>query len=225
MDWHKQRLDDLNVPYGWLSLISLDWIGDEPQTLDTFPGVWQRRGDGVTVTFTAEDAVTRNGEPVTGELHLDEHDRTLRDSRGREAEYAPRFGAQMVRVRTEEFTPRDIPTYPHDEAWTITVPHRPTDDTVEVRSAQPFGTHTLQGTGYATIDGKEMLLTDGLIFSDPTGWRRAPATVSEDGATVTIDFNQSTIFPFHLSPYGTCPTAPASNHFDRTVEAGEISPQ
>ena len=42
-----------------------------------------------------------------------------------------------------------------------------------------------------------------------------------DGETVVIDFNRATIFPAHMSPYGTCPKAPADNRIKARVKAGE----
>lgn len=43
--WHDARVDGLNAPYGWLSLISQDWLEDNvPQRIDGIPGTWLLRG-------------------------------------------------------------------------------------------------------------------------------------------------------------------------------------
>lgn len=39
-DWKTKREHDLADPYGWLALVSLDWLDDTPRRYGDLPGVW-----------------------------------------------------------------------------------------------------------------------------------------------------------------------------------------
>src|SRR5262249_40321975 len=78
--WHKERIEDLKRPGGWLSLVGLFWLkegenrfGSSPDNTVIFPtgsapavaGTLDRHGKAVRVHAAPGVALTRDGKPVT----------------------------------------------------------------------------------------------------------------------------------------------------------------
>lgn len=69
--WHEERIAAVAAPYGPLSLTGTHWLADHPEgRIPAVPGRWREDGDEVVLTATAEDAVTVDGKPLTGEIRL-----------------------------------------------------------------------------------------------------------------------------------------------------------
>lgn len=213
--WRQDRNEKLREPFGWLSLVSLDWLGPEPQTLQTFPGTWTAHGNAVTWN-------DQEFQVVPGEAIYVEAD-------GKQAEIALRFGRICVRVRDPRSPVRTdfagTESYDYADEARVEGEFVAFDEprSIDVPSAYPGGSINLTAIGELTIPGEApLLVTEGpsgphVIFSDPSNelWRSAPV----DGNIV--DFNRSTFFPASFTPYATCPTPPAQNRLSNPVLAGE----
>src|SRR5947209_351304 len=44
-DWREQRERELADPYGWLALVSLDWLEEKPREYPGLPGRWWQDKD------------------------------------------------------------------------------------------------------------------------------------------------------------------------------------
>lgn len=239
--WHVERNQKLREPHGWLSLINLEWVGDQPGELQSFPGVWSADDHTVTATFTESDRVTQNGEPVTGTVVMQiprgESNTSLEALSGLQAEVASRFGKIVVRTRDPQAPTRqdflETQLFDYSSQWVVQGPWAPFADpvTVPIPSAYEGRPMTLTGQGVVELFGTDLTVTGSdpehlqLIFFDPTNgeeteaWRSAPVTILGDIATV--DFNRAVNFPAHFTPFGTCPTPPAGNTLSVPVRAGE----
>lgn len=247
-DWRRDRDESLRNPYGWFSLVELTWLGTTPRELSHFPGRWSASADGQTITVEIPEGehLLRDGEKVTGKVDVavapGVTDRSLRDDRGREIEVMYRFGKPGIRVRDPHAPALDadhrIARYKFSPKWVLrgrmwAFPE-PVDTTVDAAVDGEHHTITTWGrTEVALPNGKAVALTltgsgpenSSVMFRDRTSgnttveWRSAPVVV--DGQTVIIDFNRATIFPAHMSPYGTCPKPPEENFIDAKVKAGE----
>ncbi len=174
-----------------------------------------------------------------------ESDRSISDSDGREIEVAYRFWGPCVRVRDPHAKRLELfeqsgglDRYDFDPSWVLRgriIPRGAVEE-IEVGSAIEGGTQIMPTWANAELalpgDGTVTLMLRGegpeessVVFHDHTngdttpGWRYAPAVI--DGETVVVDFNRASIFPAHLSPFGTCPKPPEGNRIDMRVEAGE----
>lgn len=245
--WCLQREATLRDPYGWLSLIGLDWLEEKDKSLATFPGRWSAvNGTATFVPVAGEPAVYQEGalvdSPLTFSLVAGSSDRSLRDANGREIEVMLRFGRPCVRVRDPRADLlvgfQGVDRFAFDPTWVLRGRVRPYSQvkTLEVGSAVEGSSHQQQAWADADLalpDGEvlSVILTgsspgsSSVPFFDLTsgestpGWRNAPAVI--DGETVVVDFNRSTIYPAHMTPFGTCPKPPESNVVPLRVEAGE----
>ncbi len=247
-EWREQRDASLKEPYGWFSLVELTWLDQTPKELSHFPGLWSASEDGQTITalITEDDPLYRGDEKVTGDVVIEVApgvtDRSYRDSKGREIEVMYRFGKPGIRVRDPHAPALEndyrIARFKFDPKWVVRGRMLPYDEVREVTvdAAVEGGSHVISTWGEAEValpkDRTATLVVTGtgpekssVYFYDKSSgdttaeWRSAP--VSVDGETVVIDFNRATIFPAHMSPYGTCPKPPASNRIDAQVKAGE----
>ncbi|QTG75440.1 DUF1684 domain-containing protein [Trueperella pecoris] len=125
-NFRASRNRSLAEDFGWLTLVSFEWVGDEPGRLDSFPGVWRVEDDAVWASFVPEDGVEREDNPVEGDVVIrlldEESDFSLR-SGGRMAEVAKRGGAYAVRVRDNNAPlQRDfvgVPVWDYDPAFVL----------------------------------------------------------------------------------------------------------
>lgn len=247
-EWRDKRDASLHDPYGWFSLVELTWLDATARKLETFPGLWSASDDGQTITVSLPpgEHLFRDGQEVTGTVEVEVApgvtDRSLRDDQGREAEVMYRFGKPGVRVRDPQApglaNDYRIARYTFDPTWVVRGRIRPFREPqdITVGAAVPGGSHVLTAWAEAEValpGGETARLTvtgDGpdrssVFFYDVTSgnttseWRSAPLVV--DGETVIIDFNRATIFPAHITPYGTCPKPPEDNHVNVKVKAGE----
>lgn len=242
--WREEQNESLSKSHGWLTVSSLSWLTDEPHTVDAFPGTWSFDGEYVHATFEEGDGVTLNGEPAVGEFEIrpDEDPMPEFTKGAKIMEIAPRGGRVILRVRDDEAALRKsfsgVPTYDYDPEWVVPVDYKPYEEPRDrdILTAQEGFTRKMAFSGEAEMKlGDEtynMCVTDSdepfVIFTDKTsgkesaGWRSTPLRKTDDGWV--IDFNYSTNFPAHYTPFGVCPRPVAENMLDVAIPAGQQKP-
>lgn len=72
--WHDRRIASLNRPYGWLSLISQDWLTDsKPQSVSRIPGEWLLDEEEVYYlpdSSSEEHPLLVDGKPARERTHI-----------------------------------------------------------------------------------------------------------------------------------------------------------
>ncbi|WP_299537573.1 DUF1684 domain-containing protein [uncultured Streptomyces sp.] len=245
--WHQGRIAAVAAPYGPLSLSGTHWLSGYPEgRIPAVPGQWREEGDAVVLTAAAEDGLTVDGKPLTGEIRLTADTGPIDDARVAHGErrlfVLRREGLWAVR----DFDPasparrafRTIDATPYDPAWTLPGTFRPyaADRTVRVQNADGVE----RGLGLAgeiafTVDGAEHTLQvavepDGslwAVFADATSGNSSyrfrflrPAAPAPDG-TVTVDFNRTLLPPCAFADHFICPFPPPGNTLAVAVPAGE----
>ncbi|GAA2179063.1 DUF1684 domain-containing protein [Brooklawnia cerclae] len=135
-EWHEARVRRLNSPYGWLSLVSLDWLDEgTPLRIANVPGSWVLV-EGI-ITYVPDDGaetITVDGKPVTeATVVLDEHGQDAGQGRSSRLlagdlrlEVLSRVDSlgeaiHGIRVRDPKESARrqlpDVPVFPFDPAW------------------------------------------------------------------------------------------------------------
>jgi uncharacterized protein (DUF1684 family) len=247
-EWKANRERDLAEPYGWLALVSLEWLADSPTEYAGLPGRWWQDADAAYFDPRGAD-VTHEGEPITDvrRFELVNSGPGTRVVAGEvEIEMARRSG-YLIRVHDpkapvlHDFT--GVPAYAPDPAWVLRGTFEPFDEPhpTTVGAVVEGLSHVYLAPGVVRFshDGTEHTLTafngrtDGLsiLFTDRTsGVTTYPANrslpVARPGAdgTVLLDFNRAVNLPCAFTDYATCPLPPAGNHLPFAVEAGEQLP-
>jgi hypothetical protein len=248
-DWKRNREQDLAEPYGWLALVSLDWLTDQPTQYPGLPGLWWQDSEAAFVDPQGAD-ITHEGEPVTG-VHRFELINSGPGTRvvagDLEVEVARRSG-YLIRVHDpkapvlQEF--HGVPAYEPDPAWVLRGTFEPFDEpqATTVGAVVPGLNHVYQAPGIVRFDhaGKSHTLTAfngkaagglNILFTDATsGVTTYPANrsigvaeIADDGSVV-LDFNRAVNLPCAFTDYATCPLPPAGNNLPFAVEAGERLP-
>ncbi|GAA2180342.1 DUF1684 domain-containing protein [Brooklawnia cerclae] len=141
-EWHDNRIKDLNRPYGWLSVVSQDWLTEaEPFTSEFVPGQWLLRDEDIYYYPDEErtahgDLLTVDGKEARTPIHIP-HGYNSNSGTGSsvplfykdlEVETITRVNAQgekihAVRVRDPREAARkgfaDIETFPLSEEWIV----------------------------------------------------------------------------------------------------------
>ncbi|MDO4887761.1 MAG: DUF1684 domain-containing protein [Actinomycetaceae bacterium] len=246
--WREERNETLASEHGWLTLIALTWLGQQPAKIEGFPGVWSVVDDAAHARFQVEDDVRQTGDPVEGEvvIKLESGSDFSLACGTRVAEVARRAGGYIVRVRDSQAPTRQsftgVPVFDYDPAAVVAGTFDPYESPrdVPIRTANPDvpGSATLIGEVSFVYDGKPQRIAvqdDGdtfkAVFHDETngtesaGWRYVNFPKPEaGGAGVTIDFNRALNFPAAFTPFGTCPQPPEGNDIAAPVRAGERKP-
>ncbi|WP_298254442.1 DUF1684 domain-containing protein [uncultured Arthrobacter sp.] len=107
--FRDRRDAELAEPHGWLTLTSLQWLGDEPSTVDLVPGLWASAEGRARLLAGAADGLTEvsSGRPVEGAITaaLDDEESLSWVSYGGEdghrivVELARRAGRYAIRTR------------------------------------------------------------------------------------------------------------------------------
>ena len=247
-DWRTEREQGLADPYGWLALVSLDWLENDPRSYPGLPGRWWQ--DSEAAYFDPQGAsVTYEGSPVTEVLRLE----LINSGPGvrivvgdLEVEVARRSG-YLIRVHDpkasvlREF--HGVPTYGPNESFVFDGVFEPFDEprptTVGAVVEGLSHVYTAPGVVRFRRDGVEHTLTafngkDGglsILFTDGTSGVTTYAAnrslpVGKPGAdgTVTLDFNRAVNLPCAFTDFATCPLPPEGNRLGFDVEAGEKTP-
>lgn len=247
-EWHTDRERTLADPYGWLALVSLDWLEDSPRSYPELPGQWWQ--DAEAAYFDPQGAeATYDGRPVTDVLRLE----LVNSGPGArvvagdvEIEVARRSG-YLIRVHDPKASVlrdfRGVPAYEPDEAYVFDGVYEPFDEprpttvgaVVEglshvytapgvIRFQRDGVEHTLTAFN-GKVDDLEILFTDATsgVTTYAANRSLAVAKPTDDGA-VRLDFNRAKNLPCAFTDYATCPLPPEGNRLAFAVEAGEKIP-
>ncbi|MEV6923313.1 DUF1684 domain-containing protein [Dactylosporangium sp. NPDC051485] len=244
--WRAERDRSLQEPYGWLSPVALHWLDDTPRRFPETPGTWSATAGAVTLSATAADGLTRDGEPVVGESRIVDASRpwTVADRR---IELMRHNIGWAVRVRDPQSPTRlgftGVPTYDFDPAWQLDgtfVPFdAPRDTTVLAvvaglaHPATALGTvrcvvasHPVELLAFAGGPNLVVLFTDATSGVSTNAGSRALVIPAPVGSTdVVVDFNRATNPPAAFTAFATCPLAPPENRLPFAVTAGERRPR
>lgn len=183
--WHRARIEEVNRAYGWLAVVSQDWLAEGEFFASEFvPGQWLLKDDEVYY-FPDQEAVTQgdvmlvDGKAATGPTHIP---RGINKNSGtgsavsvfygdREVETITRLNYRgetihAVRVRDPQAAARkkveDIETFPLSEEWIVPATFTPTEieshDVPTVESSI-WETHFTIGTMELTIHGEPYSLS------------------------------------------------------------------
>ncbi|MFJ7902475.1 DUF1684 domain-containing protein [Streptomyces sp. NPDC096198] len=245
--WHERRTEQVSAPDGPLALTGTYWLEDLPDgQLPAIPGSWRAEEDGVVLLAAADDGLTVDGEPFSGEVRLGPDPGPATRSRvaagGRRLVVLVREEVWGVRVYDPDAPGRSafrgIDASPHDPRWSVEGHFTPYGEHRTVLVENADGRHrglALGGVLAFTLDGQDLTLQvsveeDGslwAVFADATSgdssyrfrFLRPPAPDAE-GRT-TVDFNRSLLPPCAFADHFVCPFPPPGNTLGVAIEAGE----
>ena len=218
--WHRQREAYMTEPYGWLSLVSIDWLSDGADVqLDNFPGLWHQTGDTVVYTPAEGAQIVNDGTVLDGPKHVSvpgEGDFNLEDfSYGRlRAQLIKRIGSDRkfaVRVRDphshgiKEF--QGIPSFEPSQRWVLPAHYEAAeqyqDVTVEAVDEGLTHNETTIGTLHVTIEGRDYALAVFQAHNDDSAQTRVnPETGQTEYLNNRANIENSGHFYFRDSTSG-----------------------
>ncbi|MGV9880396.1 DUF1684 domain-containing protein [Streptomyces sp. NPDC003006] len=244
--WHEQRTETVAAPYGPLALTGTHWLADHPDgSIPDIPGRWAETPDAVALTARAEDGLTVDGQPLTGEARLgaDSGPAAARVAHGeRRLVVIRREGLWAVRDFDPDAATRrafkGIEATSYDARWAVPGRFTPygEDRTVTVGNAD--GKERGLGLGGELsfrLGGTEHTLqvsveADGslwAVFADATSGASSyrfrflrPAAPDAEGRT-TVDFNRALLPPCAFADHFICPFPPPGNTLVTGIAAGE----
>lgn len=232
--WHEHRTATVSAPYGLLSLTGTYWLADHPEgRIPAVPGSWREDGDEVVLTAVAEDGLSVDGRPLTGEIRLGVDHTPVQDSR------VAHGGRRLVVMRREGlFAVRDfdpgaparqafagIEATPYDPRWTVPGTFHAYDEQRTVRVGNADGRERglgLSGELVFELGGARHSLhaaveSDGslwAVFADATSGNSSyrfrflrPAAPAEN-SSVIVDFNRALLPPCAFAGHFICPLPP-----------------
>jgi uncharacterized protein (DUF1684 family) len=247
--WKVARERELAHPFGWLALVSLDWLSYTPQEYPGVPGRWWQDSAAAYVDPDGA-ALTVDGTPLTGvhRFELVNSGAGARVAAGDvEIEIARRTG-YLIRVHDPSAPALSVfagvPTYDPDPGWVVAGRfepfERPRPVTVGavveglshvytapgvVRFEHDGETHTLTAFNGLRGEGLTILFTDATSGVTTYAANRAlDTTTQDDDGVVLLDFNRARNLPCAFTDFATCPLPPAGNHLPFAVTAGELLP-
>ncbi|GAB1510376.1 DUF1684 domain-containing protein [Actinophytocola sp. KF-1] len=246
--WRVARERELAHPYGWLALVSLDWLSDTPRRYPAVPGTWWQDRDAAYLDPGGAE-LTVDGVPVPDvrRFELVDSGPGARVVAGDiEVEVARRSG-YLIRVHDPSAPALSafagVPTYDPDPAWVIPARFepfgRPRPVTVGavveglshvyaapgvVRFEHESATYTLTAFNGLRGDGLSILFTDATSGVTTYAANRAVEVAAPDDGAVLLDFNRARNLPCAFTDFATCPLPPAGNHLPFAVTAGELLP-
>lgn len=241
--WHQQRLERLQKPDGWLSLVGLHWLSERDLKID---GVGQARLEGETVRFRFEPGVTLGEQELqTAAVGPDRPEGEDVYRHGSLRFFVIRRGPRVgLRVKDENSSARlnfkGIERFPVDPNWRLQGRLEPHETQVKTRSVVGVTTsESSPGRAVFSFRGKTyrpLLMGTPedekffLVFADETSGRSTYSAcrflyVERDGDHgLILDFNKAFNPPCAFTPYATCPLPYPENVFDFAVGAGEKAP-
>lgn len=245
--WRVARERTLADPHGWLALVSLNWLDDEPRAHAGAPGRWWQDGEAAYLD-PAGAALSHAGAPVTGvhRFELVDSGPGARVVAGElEVEVARRSG-YLIRVHDPEAPAlaafQGVPAFDPDPSWVLRGRFEPFAEprSTTVGAVVEGLSHVYVSPGLVRFDhaGRTHALTAfngrtrgvDILFTDETSGvttyaanRSLSAEVADDGSVV-LDFNRATNLPCAFTDFATCPLPPAGNHLPFAVTAGERIP-
>ncbi|HEX3790838.1 MAG TPA: DUF1684 domain-containing protein [Pseudonocardiaceae bacterium] len=247
--WHNDREESLAEPYGWLALVSLDWLENAPRAYPGLPGLWWQDQDAAYLDPQGT-TVTHEGEPVTEvrRFELVNSGAGTRVIAGDvEIEIARRSG-YLIRVHDPKAPVlhafHGVPSYQPNPGWVIQGRFQPFDEprptTVGAVVEGLSHVYVAPGLVHFEHDGVQHTLTAfngkqpgalSILFTDGTSGvttyaanRSLPIDAPAEDGTVVLDFNHAVNLPCAFTDYATCPLPPQGNNLPFAVEAGEKIP-
>ncbi|QFZ20257.1 DUF1684 domain-containing protein [Saccharothrix syringae] len=246
--WKEERERNLADPYGWLALVSLDWLEDRPRGYAGLPGLWWQDEEAAYLDPQGADLV-HDGAPVTGvrRFELVNSGAGTRVTAGDVEIEVARRGGYLIRVHDPEAPVlrefRGVPAYDPSPEWVLTGTFEPFDEprptTVGAVVEGLSHVYTAPGVVRFRHGGVEHALTAfngtggglSILFTDATsGVTTYPANRSlavpapDADGRVVLDFNRAVNLPCAFTDYATCPLPPEGNRLPFAVEAGERTP-
>lgn len=129
--WRDQNDQNLRVPYGWLTLSSLTWLGEDPSPISDFPGQWSHHLTQVKVRFEDPGGIglvdpneeAGRAQPAAADLEFPAQDPPVLEHQQARAEVAKRGSGVCVRIRHADSTLRrsftGTPAWPWQAKWVI----------------------------------------------------------------------------------------------------------
>ena len=246
-EWRAYRNRSVIEPQGDLALIGMHVI-QEQTVLQGIPGVWQPTAidkPGLTLTASATDGITVDGQLVDGTVTLEADRSIVRFSETLTAIATHQPGSlHLLAIYDAESESirgfKEISTYPYHPDWIIKAAFVTEERARKVAFAHKSdqtGTvryHESPGDIRFTINGASYLVSpfvsDGsliVVFGDQTNGKDTygmgrmvlVSIASED--RVTLDFNRAFLPPCAFSYHFNCPLPPQQNRLPFEVTAGE----
>ena len=249
--WHSKHEDRRAAPDGFLAITSINWLTETPTRFPDAPGEWSADDSGVTVDLAPGEALTLDGDRVTGRHHfgrVPERGGFYPSDAAGVYEVAKRGGNDILRPRHPD-TPlrtgyQGTRAYAPDPRWAIQGRYRPFSEPQEVTvgSVVEGLQHVYATPGVVEFEagGQSLTLTafNGptpgslhILFTDATSGvttyaanRSLSVAAPDADGNVTLDFNRATNLPCAYTEFATCPLPPAGNRLPVAVEAGEQIP-
>ncbi len=244
--FHSRREAQVKEPFGSLALILTQWIDGEQQVWGV-PGTWAPRTDGepgLTLTASAADGITVNGDVVDGTVVLNgpgENAPTIRFTDTQSGTIITEDGLSGLRVwdaRSEWIENYGgIDAYAYDPSWVVTGKWKPNPAGTTMAVDKKLGNakaevipgeiefeHDGQTVSFATIGTGKALQ---IVFADQTNESETYSVgrflfvVPNPDGTVTMDFNLAVLPPCAFSYNFNCPIPPKQNRLPFPVRAGE----
>ncbi|MEV6951898.1 DUF1684 domain-containing protein [Streptomyces sp. NPDC051183] len=246
--WHQHREAAVSAPYGPLALIGTHWLADYPEgRIPAVPGRWRTSGAGVALTAAAEDGISLDGAPFTGDVVLAADETPPSHARVAAGDVRlpviRREGEWAVRVFDPASDARaafaGIEATPYDPAFVLPGRFRPytEDRTVQVENADgrtrglglggelSFGFAGAEHRLQAAVDEEDGSLW--AVVGDATGGRSSyrfrflkPGVPAADGS-IAVDLNRILLPPCAFADHFVCPFPPPGNTLPFEIAAGE----
>jgi uncharacterized protein (DUF1684 family) len=237
-EWIESRNRNWSNPAGFLSVTSINWLSETPQTFKDVSGSW----------WAIDHDVYSDGFEGAGEQHwtVKERDEFTVPMTGGVLEIASRGGQIVLRPRHTDSPAlkafKGVSVFEYDPAYALVAELVEDDRNVGVSSsAGDLGiSYDSPGKLVFELHGERVELTAftrpdptqlWVIFRDGSSGkttygtgRNVTAKKREDGKW-DIDFNLSGNFPCSYTDFATCPMAPRENHLAVAIEAGEKTPE
>ncbi len=234
--WIESRNSAWRNPTGFLSVTSMNWLDENPQTFEDFTGSWHAIGHEV-FSFGFEGAqgqswVVEEG----GEVMLPMSDGILElASRGGRIILRPRNSKSPALARFD-----GVKVFDYKPEFRVDARLETDERNVGVSSVAGELGNNYDSPGRLVFElgGETYKLTAfkrpdpdvlWLIFRDGSSGKSTYGTgrsvsAQRSGNHWVIDFNQSANFPCAYTDFATCPLAPRENHLTVAIEAGEQTP-
>lgn len=244
--WHARRIERLQAPDGWLSLVGLHWVEPGTHTLGSAAdnAIVLATGPAHLGTVTSGEGRLSIAPAADSGVAAPAPEATRVDIEpGRSSiEFLERGERRALRVRDSQAPTRlqfaGIERFPVDPKWRVEARYEahPAGRTIDIANVtgsldptpnpgrlhfeidgQPFSLEAVEGSATQLF----LIIADRTSGRDTYGAGRfVYVDLPVDGRTV-IDFNLAYNPPCAFTAYSTCPLPPPENRLDIAVTAGE----
>jgi uncharacterized protein len=241
--WHKDRIERLTKPDGYLSLVGLEWLKPEPRVVEGMGKAWV---DGSKVHMELQPGFSLDGQPVKSvelDTEMPEAEQVVRS--GTRSFYAIRRGPWIgLRVKDSQAPTlldfAGVDRFQVNPDWKLE--GKLVKDARQIDVASVVGVSTGEespGLAEFEVDGEthRVRLIGSpeskqffLVFTDATAGKTTYSAcrflyvdrVGEDG--LVLDFNKSINPACAFTHFATCPLPPEENVLSFAIPAGEKTP-